>query len=72
VPRYLYGRALRSAGLWFKSWLTPRDAASRFGAELPAWELAGHLYGRSGLHRLHGRRTEGRQPGVVSASAKQP
>jgi glycosyltransferase involved in cell wall biosynthesis len=72
VPRYLYGRAIRSAGTWLKSWLTPGDAASRFGAELPVWELTGHLYGRSGLHRLHNAKTADRQPGAVSASAKQP
>jgi len=51
VPRYVYGRAFRSAGAWVNALLMHRGTAARLQAELPLWQLAGRLYGRYGLHR---------------------
>jgi glycosyltransferase involved in cell wall biosynthesis len=46
VPRYVFGDALR--GLWscVRTTLMRGPAQVRISGELPAWHLAGHLYGR--------------------------
>ena len=46
VPRYLYGNALRGLLTWFRTILSAGAAAERMAGELPAWHLAGRLYGR--------------------------
>jgi glycosyltransferase involved in cell wall biosynthesis len=46
VPRYVYGDALRGVITWLRSVLRPDGAAQRTAGELPAWQLAGRLYGR--------------------------
>ena len=46
VPRYLYGDAFRGALTWLQTILSGGPAARRLTGELPAWHLAGRLYGR--------------------------
>jgi glycosyltransferase involved in cell wall biosynthesis len=46
VPRYVYGEVLRGALTWLRSLLPRGSAAARTAGELPAWHLAGRLYGR--------------------------
>jgi glycosyltransferase involved in cell wall biosynthesis len=46
VPRYLYGRAFRGLLIWLRAVLSGGPAARRMAGELPAWHLAGRLYGR--------------------------
>ena len=53
VPRYVFGDALR--GLWscLRTALTGGPAQVRISGELPAWHLAGHLYGRHVIGTKH-------------------
>ena len=46
VPRYVYGEALRGLLTWLRSTLPRGSATQRMAGELPAWHLAGRLYGR--------------------------
>ncbi len=46
VPRYVYGEAVRGLLMWLRSILPGGSAARRTAGELPAWHLAGRLYGR--------------------------
>jgi glycosyltransferase involved in cell wall biosynthesis len=46
VPRYVYGEAFRGLLTWLRSMLPRGSAAQRTAGELPAWHLAGRLYGR--------------------------
>jgi glycosyltransferase involved in cell wall biosynthesis len=46
VPRYVYGETLRGLLAWLRSMLPRGSAAARTAGELPAWHLAGRLYGR--------------------------
>jgi glucosyl-dolichyl phosphate glucuronosyltransferase len=46
VPRYVYGDAFRGVLTWLGALLTGGPAAKRTAGELPAWHLAGRLYGR--------------------------
>jgi glycosyltransferase involved in cell wall biosynthesis len=50
VPRYVFGDALRGVLTWMRGVLPGGRAADRTAGELPAWHLAGRLYGRY-LHR---------------------
>ena len=52
IPRYVYGRAVRGAGAWFSAVIAGRESVALLEAELPMWQLAGHLYGRFRLRRL--------------------
>jgi glycosyltransferase involved in cell wall biosynthesis len=46
VPRYVYGNAIRGLFTWLRAALPRGSAAQRTAGELPAWHLAGRLYGR--------------------------
>jgi len=46
VPLYVYGEAFRGLRIWLRSFLPRGSAAQRTAGELPAWHLAGRLYGR--------------------------
>ena len=46
APRYMYGDALRGLLTWLRTSLTGGPSARRTAGELPAWQLAGRLYGR--------------------------
>jgi glucosyl-dolichyl phosphate glucuronosyltransferase len=46
VPRYVYGDAFRGVLAWIGAVLTGGPASKRTAGELPAWHLAGRLYGR--------------------------
>jgi glucosyl-dolichyl phosphate glucuronosyltransferase len=46
VPRYVYGDVLRGLLRWVGAVVTGGAASTRTGGELPAWHLAGRLYGR--------------------------
>jgi glucosyl-dolichyl phosphate glucuronosyltransferase len=46
VPLYVYGEAFRGLLTWLRSLLPRGSAAQRTAGELPAWHLAGRLYGR--------------------------
>jgi glycosyltransferase involved in cell wall biosynthesis len=46
VPRYVYGEAFRGLLTWVRSLLPRGTPAQRTAGELPAWHLAGRLYGR--------------------------
>jgi glucosyl-dolichyl phosphate glucuronosyltransferase len=61
VPRFLFGEAARGLLRWAKLMVGRGAPADRFAAELPAWHLAGHLYGRHmpELASGSGARTEG-------------
>jgi hypothetical protein len=45
VPRYVYGDAVRGALAWLRA-IVSGGPARRTAGELPAWHLAGRLYGR--------------------------
>jgi glycosyltransferase involved in cell wall biosynthesis len=57
VPRYLYGAAFRGLLTWFRTVLSGGPAAQRMAGELPAWHLAGRLYGRHVHAREEGTRS---------------
>ena len=46
APRYMYKEALRGLLTWLRTSLIGGPAAQRAAGELPAWQLAGRLYGR--------------------------
>ena len=55
VPRYVYGAALRGLVTWLRASLPYGSASQRTAGELPAWHLAGRLYGRYFLRHEPGR-----------------
>ena len=66
VPRYVYRDALRGLGTWLGTVLGGRPAAQRMAGELPAWHLAGRLYGRHLRAREQRRRTARDEPAAES------
>jgi len=46
VPRYLYSEAFLGLLGWLRAILRGAPAAQRTAGELPAWQLAGRIYGR--------------------------
>jgi glucosyl-dolichyl phosphate glucuronosyltransferase len=66
VPGVAYGNALRGLLAWMGSVLTFRPASKRLAGELPAWHLAGQLYGRY-LQRDDPRRTPGESHAAPAA-----
>ena len=67
VPRYAFGDAVRGLFRWAGAALTGGPASIRTAAELPAWHLAGRLYGRY-LQRDSPRRQPGSGPGGPDTS----
>ena len=63
VPRYAFGDAVRGLLRWIGAVVTGGRASTRMAGELPAWHLAGRIYGRY-LQRDDPRR----QPGAGSGS----
>jgi hypothetical protein len=68
VPRYLYGEAFFGLVSWVGALLRPGAAAQRTAGELPAWHLAGRLYGH---HFLRGGRPR-RAPQLARGDAAPP
>lgn len=65
VPLYVYGEAVRGMLAWLRSMLPNGSPSRRTAGELPAWHLAGRLYGRHFLR--DGRR--GRRPAARGDAA---
>ena len=61
VPRYAFGDAVRGLLRWGGAVVTYRPASMRMAGELPAWHLAGRIYGRY-LQRHDVRRQPGTGP----------
>jgi glycosyltransferase involved in cell wall biosynthesis len=68
VPRYAFGDAMRGLVRWVGAVLTGGPASTRTAGELPAWHLAGRIYGRY-LQRDSLRRQPGAGPGGRAAAA---
>jgi hypothetical protein len=64
VPRYAYGEALRGALTLVRSFMPGGTAAARTAGELPAWHLAGRLYGRWLLRDQPGRSVRASRSGI--------
>jgi glycosyltransferase involved in cell wall biosynthesis len=67
VPRYAYREALSGAVLLLRSFMPGGTAAARTAGELPAWHLAGRLYGRWLLRDQPGRSVRRSRPGIGAA-----
>ena len=71
VPRYAFGDASRGLLRWVGAVVTGGPASARMAGELPAWHLAGRIYGRY-LQRDDPRRQPGRRPGGRPETSRDP
>jgi glycosyltransferase involved in cell wall biosynthesis len=71
LPRYAYGDAVRGLLRWVRAVVTGGAPSTRIAGELPAWHLAGQIYGRY-LQRDDSRRQPGSGPGGGRDTSSDP